>query len=64
MVRNYFAGSSYCVLDLQSEEEVRCCLSGAKLVLMKNGVMVVLSVKLCTFCGVCMCIPMEMRIFE
>lgn len=37
------------MLDLQSEEEVRCCLSGAKLVLMKNGVMVVLSVKLCTF---------------
>lgn len=30
----------------------------------ENGVMVVLSVKLCTFCGVCMCIPMEMRIFE
>ena len=37
------------MLDLQSEEEVRCCLSGTKLVLMKNGVMVVLSVKLCTF---------------
>lgn len=32
--------------------------------LMKNGVMVVLSVKLCTFCGICMCIPVEMRIFE
>ena len=31
------------------KEEVRCCLSGTKLVLMKNGVMVVLSVKLCTF---------------
>ena len=46
---NYFAGFSYRVLDLQSEEEVRCCLSGTKLVLMKNGVMVVLSVKLCTF---------------
>ena len=37
------------MLDLQIEEEVRCCLSGAKLVLMKNGVMIELSVKLCTF---------------
>jgi hypothetical protein len=30
LVWNYFAGSGYCVLDLQSEEEVRCCLSGSK----------------------------------
>ena len=64
MVWNYFAGFSYRVLDLQSEEEVRCCLSGTKLVLMKNGVMVVLSVKLCTFLWSLYVYSHGMRIFE
>ena len=58
LVWNYFAGFSYRVLDLQSEEEVRCCLSGTKFSFdekWSHGSAVCETVLL--FCGVCMCIP-------